>query len=93
VVRAVDIVTEWCVRRGAGGEPERTGVGRPKGKPTHGRRQEYDPLEDKRLCDNWKAAKRQGMSRPAFTREHGISVAELIAAQDREKYRRNRDAE
>jgi hypothetical protein len=33
------------------------------------------------------------MSRDAFTRERGITVQDLIDAQHREKYRRQRDAE
>jgi hypothetical protein len=58
-----------------------------------GRRQESDPNVDGRLCEDWKAAKGQGMTRDAFARERGITVQELIDAQHRQKYRRTRDAE
>ena len=54
---------------------------------------ELDANADKRLCENWKAAKRQGMTRKAFAREKGIRVSDLISAMDRERYRRRRDEE
>ena len=67
--------------------------GNNKSKPKRGRKQETDPKEDKRLCRDWNAAKGQGEKREGFTRNRGISINDLIAAQHREKYRRQRDAE
>jgi hypothetical protein len=63
-------------------------------KTRRGRRPDssIDPRKDKRLCEDWQAAKRQGQSRKAFTQGRGITVQDLIAAQHREKYRRTRDA-
>jgi hypothetical protein len=70
--------------------------GSPKGMPNtrRGRRPDpsIDPINDKRLCEDWQAAKRHGMTRQAFARERGITVQGLIDAQQREKYRRTRDA-
>ncbi len=62
-----------------------------KGK--RGRKLGSDPMADRRLCEDWQAAKRQGMPREAFARERGITLQDLIDAQGREKYRRQRDAE
>jgi hypothetical protein len=78
--------------------PDPTETEQPEGSGRRRRRirggqQKYDPKADKRLCDNWQAAKRQGMSRDAFAGERGITVQDLIDAQHREKYRRIRDAE
>jgi hypothetical protein len=72
----------------------RSEEGKPKRK-RRGRRPdpEIDPKRDKRLCADWATAKGTGMSREAFARERGITVQDLIAAQDRQKYRRTRDAE
>jgi hypothetical protein len=67
--------------------------GKQKGK--RGRKPDVsiDPDEDKRLCADWRAAKRQGATRESFCRGRSIDMQELIAAQHREKYRRTRDAE
>jgi predicted nucleic acid-binding protein len=62
-------------------------------KKRRGRPIETDAKSDKRLCADWKAAKGRGMTREAFARARGISPNDLIAAQHREKYRRQRDAE
>jgi hypothetical protein len=51
---------------------------------------EIDPKVDKKLCEDWQAAKRQGTSRDSFCRTRGIDLPDLIAAQDRERDRRNR---
>jgi hypothetical protein len=64
-----------------------------KGKQKKGAPRQYDPADDKRLCAHWKAAKGQGSTREEFARERGITVNDIIAAQNREKYRRQRDAE
>jgi hypothetical protein len=58
-----------------------------------GRPVEMDAKADKRLCADWKAAKGQGMRRADFARARGIKVQDIIAAQDREQYRRKRDEE
>jgi hypothetical protein len=47
-----------------------------------------DPDADKRLCRDWKVAKGQGASRDSFAKARGITVKDLIAAQDRERNRR-----
>jgi hypothetical protein len=60
----------------------------PRGAP-----QTSDPGADKKLLAAWQVAKAQGASREGFCRECGIDVQELIDAQQREKYRRARDAE
>jgi hypothetical protein len=63
---------------------------RPRGrKPDPG----IDPDKDKRLCEDWQAAKGKGATRESFCRGKNIKLADLIAAQDRVKYRRTRDAE
>ncbi len=54
---------------------------------------EIDPKKDKQLCQQWRDARAAGNTRKAFTSHLGISVQDLIAAQDRERYRRRRDAE
>lgn len=58
-----------------------------------GRKPDSDATADRRLCEDWHAAKRQGMTRVAFAKGRGITVRDLIDAQHREKYRRKRDAE
>jgi hypothetical protein len=63
------------------------------GQKRRGRKADTDANADKRLCQDWQAAKRQGMSRDGFARAHGITVKDLIDAQHREKYRRTRDAD
>lgn len=68
------------------------GIGRGE-RNRRGRPVDADPKADKRLCQDWQAAKCQGMSRDAFARERGITVQNIIDAQHREKYRRRRDAE
>jgi hypothetical protein len=78
------------VERPASLAPDGIGLPSPK---RRGRPADADSKADRRLCEDWKAAKRQGMSRDAFARERGITVQELIDAQHREKYRRRRDAE
>ena len=62
----------------------------PLDKPQRGRKPDpdIDPKADQRLCNDWKAAKGQGMTRKAFTREKGLSVSELVQAMDRERWRR-----
>jgi hypothetical protein len=60
---------------------KRAGRGRPSDP-------DIDPKADRRLCEDWQAAKHQGATRDVFARERGIKVADLIAAQDREKHRR-----
>jgi hypothetical protein len=67
----------------------------PGGERRRGRKPDpdIDPRKDKRLCADWAAARGLGVTRKAFCRERGITVANLIGAQDREKYRRTRDAE
>jgi hypothetical protein len=70
-----------------------SGGRKPAPKKKRGRKQDSNPAADSRLCEDWKAAKRQSMTRRAFCRERGIKLSDLIAAQDRVKYRRNRDAE
>ena len=62
-------------------------------KSRRGRPVDTDPKADKRLCADWKEAKAQGVTRKTFARGRGISVNDIIAALDREKYRRQRDAE
>lgn len=52
-----------------------------------------DEKKDKRLCDDWKAAKKTGSTRASFARDRNIAVNDLIGALDRVKYRRIRDAE
>jgi hypothetical protein len=52
-----------------------------------------DPAADKRLCENWRAAKRKRTTRHDFATAHDMDVNDLIAALDRERYRRRRDAE
>ncbi len=71
------------------------GPGAPGGQRRRGRKADpdIDPKRDKRLCADWAAAKDQGVTRATFCRGRGIRVADLIGAQDREKYRRTRDAE
>jgi hypothetical protein len=83
---------EYETDRG-GGRVGPAGKAAPKKRP--GRRPDptIDPKRDRRLCEGWQSAKRQGMTREAFAREHGITVQDLIDAQHREKYRRTRDAE
>jgi hypothetical protein len=81
---------------GTGPDQARTGQAKEKkAKRRPGRPKDpaLDPAEDKRLCRDWKAAKANGMTRAAFARTRNIKVSDLIAAQDREKYRRRRDAE
>jgi hypothetical protein len=63
------------------------------GKRKSGRPLDTDPKADARLCRDWQAAKASGTTRAEFARERGISVNDLIQAQHREKYRRQRDAE
>jgi hypothetical protein len=63
------------------------------GKRNSGRPLDTDPKADARLCRDWQAAKASGMRRAEFARARGISVGDLIQAQQREKYRRQRDAE
>ena len=63
-----------------------------KKKAKKGRPVEFDPREDKRLLDHWESAKAANTTREAFARGRGISVNDLVAAQHREKYRRQRDA-
>jgi hypothetical protein len=72
----------------------RSEEGNPKRK-RRGRRPDpgIDPDRDKRLCEDWRAAKGTGLNRAAFARERGITVKDLIDAQHRQKYRRTRDAE
>lgn len=93
-------VAAWLIRQQAAGatkglagteQGERGAKTKPRRK--RGRPQDADPKADKRLCEDWQAARRQGMTRVAFARERGIAVQDLIAAQHREKYRRCRDAE
>jgi hypothetical protein len=77
-------------------EPQAPGRDAPKLKPKAKRRgapESTDPKADRKLCNDWKAAKGQGMTRGAFAREKGILVNDIISAQNREKYRRQRDAE
>jgi hypothetical protein len=98
VLQAISDVVRWCCIEGAGSsnhpaegeQSEEDGRG---GRKRGGRPTDFDPKEDRRLCQDWRAAKRQGMSRDAFARERGITVQALIDAQHREKYRRRRDAE
>ena len=52
-----------------------------------------DEIADKRLCDDWQVAKALGSTRESFARDRGITLEALIAAQNRVKYRRVRDAE
>jgi hypothetical protein len=74
-------------------EPKlREGTGQ-RPRKRQGRPEATDPKADKRLCQDWQAAKRQGISRDGFARERGITVQDLIDAQHREKYRRQRDVE
>jgi len=67
--------------------------GKRKGKRGNKPDPDIDPAKDRRLCADWQAAKRERQSREGFCRARGISVSHLIAAQDRERYRRRRDAE
>ncbi len=74
------------------------GTGQAEGRNAkHGRGRKPDPsinpAADRRLCDHWQAAKREGASRASFCHDRGITVQVLIDAQHREKYRRTRDAE
>jgi hypothetical protein len=73
--------------------PDQAGAGSSKSKRGGGRNQEYDEKKDKKLCEDWQAAKRQGASREEFCNHHRINLQNLIDAQHREKYRRTRDAE
>jgi hypothetical protein len=77
-------------RRTAPRTPSTEGV---KPKRRRGRKPATDPVTDRRLCEDWKVARREGTTREAFARERGIAVQDLIDAQHREKYRRRRDAE
>jgi hypothetical protein len=69
--------------------------------PTRGKKQKKrrgplvktDAKADAKLCADWKAAKGHGNTREAFARAKGIDVKDLIDAQHRVKYRRQRDAE
>jgi hypothetical protein len=75
--------------------PDRESVARRRNPKTRrGRRpdQDIDPREDRRLCRDWQAAKREGQTRKAFTQGRDLTVQDLIDAQQREKYRRTRDA-
>lgn len=89
VKAAVDAALCWCKANESEPQPA------PTAKKGRGRKPdpEIDPKADKRLCADWKAAKGQGATRGAFARDKGISVNDLIAAMNREKYRRQRDAE
>jgi hypothetical protein len=68
--------------------PARKQRKKPRGAPV-----ESDPRKDKRLCEDWQAAKRQGTSKEEFARAKGIRFNDLIRALDRERERRRRDAE
>ncbi len=72
--------------------PTRRRANEAKGKGKGAPRQ-YDAAADRRLVEDWKAAKSQSESRQSFCRNRGITVSDLIAAQDREKHRRRHDAE
>jgi hypothetical protein len=89
---AADTIADAVARKLArpGGPPAPS-----PGKQRRGRKPDpaIDPKKDKRLCEDWQAAKRQGMTRQAFARERGIPVQDLIDAQNREKYRRRSHAE
>lgn len=74
-----------------GGQGE--GATNKKREKGRGAPKQYCPKADRRLCEDWKAAKAEGMKRKDWTRARGISIQELIDAQHREKYRRKRDAE
>ena len=80
---------------GADADGANAGEGTGKAKKSRGRKpySEIDQKADKRLCADWKAAKREGATRETFARDKGISVNDLIAAMDRERYRERRDAE
>jgi len=65
----------------------RTPVAR-KGAP-----KKYDVADDRKLLADWQAAKGQGSTRDIFCRARGITLQDFIDAQDRERYRRTRDAE
>jgi hypothetical protein len=58
-----------------------------------GRKQVCNLDDDVKLVESWQAAKRQRASRETFCRDRGISVKELIQAQDRVKYHRGIGAE
>jgi hypothetical protein len=61
------------------------------GTATRGAPQRYDEDADAKLVKDWKAAKRQDASRADFCRRRGIDLEKLIHAQQRVKYRDNRD--
>jgi hypothetical protein len=58
-----------------------------------GPRERYDERADADFVEGWKAAKAAGANRELYCRNRGKTVNDLIAAQDRCKYRRRRDAE
>jgi hypothetical protein len=84
--------------KGAGNYGDQDGAGNDEKVNKKGHRgrkpdPDIDPEQDKRICRDWEAAKRQGASRKTFAEARGITVKDLIDAQHREKYRRTRDAE
>lgn len=54
---------------------------------------DISPDKDRRLCEQWKHAKKANSSRKEFCRNLQIEVKDLIRAQDRERHRPNPDAE
>jgi hypothetical protein len=87
----------WCEAEGQGNTPADELIDKHKGKRTskskRGAPQREDPVADHRLVQDWQAAKREGATRDGFCGGRGIKLQDLIDAQNREKYRRQRDAE
>jgi hypothetical protein len=74
-------------------EAEKSGGARKAKRGRRGRAVSTDPEKDRKLLEDWRAAKGQSASREEFCRGRGITVQQLIDAQHRVKHRRRTDAE
>jgi hypothetical protein len=92
VLRAVDDVAAWCVRRGAGlGTEGREGGGRPKGKSGRGRPSDTDSEADKRISDAWDSGAHK--TEADLARELRIPEREVSLARERHRKRLKRAEE
>jgi hypothetical protein len=77
-------LAQWCrAQQGKGSKRNRK----------RGRQKVTNPDADRRLLEDWQAARREGATRASFTRDRGITVDDLIKAQDRVEYRRRKGEE
>jgi hypothetical protein len=63
---------------------------KPKGK--RGSPAKYGSAADAKMCEDWMAAKAAGATREDFCRSRNMRVGDLIAFQDRVRYRKNASA-